>query len=343
LDVALLSYVQDSLANDEITDNPPTSINLAVACFYTSMLLAVLGVAFYGLMAFKCYQDTLKFAKIARPSDTDHDPFAFYKKLHTVHIPRGFRWIYKKIDGHDTPMIIEKLGELVQSKGASRTEPTGDGPEADQPSTRLPELPYNPDCLTRTGRPSTPEDLQLEILDTRQIEDKTWESTIVAVSTYKFTLVSQTWPSLFTLIVGLLLLAWAKHPGLVAKISVTITGIFFADLVYIIFQDASYLHPRDLIGKTSIVIKLILFLTQLTLIIALLLIGGASILILCVFAAIACCIICLLGGSFYTLYFCVKHIRRFLLMLFLAGSSRKTSSDSPEGDNPTEGNTLALA
>jgi hypothetical protein len=71
--------VQDSLANNETTDDPPMPINLAVACFYTSMLLAVLAVAFYGLMAFKCYQDTLKYAKIASTANKEADKSAIFK------------------------------------------------------------------------------------------------------------------------------------------------------------------------------------------------------------------------------------------------------------------------
>jgi predicted secreted protein len=322
LDVALLSYVQDSLANDEITDNPPTSINLAVACFYTSMLLAVLAVAFYGLMAFKCYHDIHKTAKIARPVALTEDvPIAIYKKLQERYIPRGYRFLVKL-----TMSLRDKLAKLSE-----RTELRG---ETDQPRTTLPALPDSSDGFP--GRSSTPEDPKIE---QQKIEADTWESTMVTVGTYKFTMVSQTWPSLFTLIVGLLLLAWAKHSGLVATITVTITGIFFADLLGTIANDASYLHPGELYGRTSLVFRLTLTLPFMCLAFC----AGSIVLVLFLLGVITICVVGLLVFLLVSLIFGIVDICHSAYNLCTPCIRKKASSGSPEDGIPLDGNTLVLA
>jgi hypothetical protein len=228
--------VQDALSDKELIDNPPTLYKLAITCFYTSMLLAVLAMSYYGLMAFKCYHDLQVSLIVARPKDlgdqSKGNPIIQQaQKLFNLCDP-GAKEL-QALASLAPPQALDTL-LVMPTADVSQVEPR-----------RSNEAPSN----------SEGEQLKPDIPDLQLVHAGSWESAIVTVKTYKFTLVSLTWPSMLTLVIGLVLLAWARHPGMVAKITTIITGIFLFDFVLILATDSSYLIIPDLFECTSVAIQ----------------------------------------------------------------------------------------
>jgi hypothetical protein len=246
LDVALLTYVQDGLSDKELIDNPPILYELAIACFFTSMLLAVLAMSYYSLMAFKFYHNLQESLKAAHVDDAENDLKGIFRRLRVRRFTKFYdQGIFKlrELLGMGPLGVPDKFVELLNQQGADKHLSQNHDEHSSQNSDADLELE---------------EQLNLNLPDTQRpfsIHTASWMNAMITTKIFKFTVVSHTWPSMLTLIVGLVLLAWARHPGMVAKVITIITSNFLVDLVFIVAADSTYLILSDLVQYISAAFK----------------------------------------------------------------------------------------